>query len=151
MAVNRMRVGIAVLVLSLGLGLSLLVRIGTFSSDTILLKVIATTGADYGVVLGEWKLDSPASDSVEWFTSSEVFVSGNPNPWTIDYDTLFDYFVVKGELIGIDQVSAVDEWYPLMKVSHWERVHFMDFFIRKWVSVLGVMVAIILIRCSRQP
>ena len=139
------RLGNAALVLSLGLGLSLLLRIGTFYSDTILLKVIATTGADYGVVLGEWKLDSPASDSVVWFTSSEVFVSGEPNPWPIDYDTMFDYFVVKGEVIGVDQVSAGDEWYPLMKVVHWERIRFMDFFLSKWVSIVGIIVSVIIL------
>lgn len=144
------RIGPILLVLSLGLGLSLLLRIGAFRAGTVLLKVIATTGADYGVVFGEWKLDSHASDSVEWFTRHEIFVRGELNPWPVDYDTMFDYFVVKGEVNGIDQVSAGDEWYPVMKVTHWDRIHFMDFFLSRWVSILGIIVSVIILWSNRQ-
>ena len=58
---------------------------------------------------------------------------------------MFDYFVVKGEVIGVDQVSAGDEWYPVMKVVHWERIRFMDFFLSKWVSIVGIIVSVIIL------
>ncbi len=111
---KRCRIAWVMLALSLVLGSSLLVRVGAFSSNTVLVHVIATTGADYGVSLGGWKLNGPASDTVEWFSTNEVFVVGTPNPWPIDYDTMFDYFVIEGQVVGLDQVGDSGGWYPVI-------------------------------------
>ncbi len=48
----RRRVAYVLLVLSVGTGASLLWSIGFFDPNKVLLEVIATTGGDYGVVLG---------------------------------------------------------------------------------------------------
>ena len=146
---RRRGVGYGLLILSAGIGVSLLWSIGTFTSNAVLLHVLATTGGDYGIAWGSWKLSGPSIDTVQDLSRSEVYVRGESNPWPIDYDTMFDYFVVEGEVIGVDHVSG-KERYPLMKVSQWTRIRWTDFLLRKWFSILGLAVSFSLLWQSRR-
>ena len=145
------RIAYGLLVLSIGTGLSLLWSSGVFSPNAVLVEVLATTGGDYGVVCGRWKLHTPATDTIEGLSYHVLYVTGEPNPWAIDYDSMFDYFRIEGEVIGMNQHYSGQERYPLVKVSRWYRIHFMDFFLRKGLSLLGVTVSIILLWRYRRP
>ncbi|QQR87259.1 MAG: hypothetical protein IPJ76_03280 [Flavobacteriales bacterium] len=138
------------LVLSIGTGASLLWSIGFFDPHKVLLEVIATTGGDYGVVVGNWKLSTPAIDAVPGLSLSrhDVYVTGEPIP-SDAYDLRNDYILAEGEVIGYD--GHASERYPLMNVTHWARINGLDFFLRKWLAILGLVVAILLLWRRKEP
>lgn len=147
---TKRRVAHVLLALSIGTGVSLLWTIGFFDPNKVLLEVIATTGGDYGVVVGNWKLITPAIDTVQDISLSrhDVYVTGEPVPWDA-YDLRHDYLLAEGQVIGYDGPES--ERYPLMNVAHWARISGLDFFLRKWISILGLVVAILLLWRSKAP
>ncbi len=146
----RRRVAYVLLVLSIGTGASLLWSIGFFDPNKVLLEVIATTGGDYGVVVGKWKLSTPAIDTVQGLSLSrhDVYVTGEPVPWDA-YDLRHDYLLAEGEVVGYHGPES--ERYPQMNVTQWKRISGLEFFLRKWLSILGLAGAILLIWRSKKP
>lgn len=144
------RVAYVLLVLSVGTGASLLWSIGFFDPNKVLLEVIATTGGDYGVVVGNWKLRSPAIDTVQYLSLSrhDVYVTGAPVPWDA-YELRNDYLLAEGQVIGYDGPES--ERYPLMNIKQWARINGLDYFLRKWLSILGILLAIFLFWRSKGP
>ncbi len=75
-------------------------------------------------------------------------MTGEPVPWDA-YDLRYDYLLAEGEVIGYDGPEG--ERYPLMNVISWAQINGLDYFLRKWLSILGLVVAILLQWRSKEP
>ncbi|MEZ4788448.1 MAG: hypothetical protein R2811_00350 [Flavobacteriales bacterium] len=113
------------------------------SPNAIVLKALACTCPDYRIVLGSWKIDDPLLDTLSQLDRGEVYVNGAHNRWNDDYRTMYDYMVAEGDVVGIDRVSEGDRWNPVINVANWGHISEIDYFIRKWISLIGVAVSIL--------
>src|SRR5690606_26988029 len=101
----------------------LLINIGFFSTNKILITTLATTGPDYKVVFGRQNLKAQLPDTSLQFDLTGVMTTGSG---TIDlqqylshhYVARFDYFIFTVKVVGVEK-SDTEYFHPLIEVSSW--------------------------------
>lgn len=119
-------------------GILLVWKTKAFSHDTLVLDALACTCPDYQVIQGSWKISSPLLDSLANLDKTEVYVTGEKNPFENPI-VFYDMMLVEGEVVGVDRVSEGDPWNPVIQVTRWEHLGIwmdMGYGILKWGFIL---------------
>ncbi len=113
--------------------------LGVFSKDKIVVTTLATTGPDYKVVFGQFKLKMQIPDSIDASDVSGLMLTGQGANDLADYlgnnylaFTYGDYFILTGKIVGY-QKSDSFTMHPLFKISSWQTLSNLTFWI--FVSV----------------
>ncbi len=105
-----------------------LIAIGAFDRGRIVITTLATTGPDFEVVLGRWKLAQQMPDTLELMDVTGIMVTGQGakslGHYLSEHYQAFgygDYFVLNWKMIGV-QRSDSEAFHPLLELVSWKRL-----------------------------
>ena len=108
-------------------------------ANVIVVSGQACTCADFRVILGSWKIQSPLLDTIQNLSRTEVYVRGKEFPSFPHATALYDHHALNGTVIGVDRVSEGDEWHPVINVDEWSYLGFwwpLFYGTLKWITVV---------------
>jgi hypothetical protein len=109
---------ISIVIFLYGLGL-----VGLYGRNKVLVKAMACNCPDYEVITGSFKLARQLPDSIQDLNATEIFITGQHNPYDSDYTKTYDYYLITGQVSGIRQLAPGTPWNPVVNVSAWEHVN----------------------------
>lgn len=120
--------------------LSVIVFIGfcsIFLQHKVVLKTLATTGADFEVVCGNIFMDY-CTDSIN---NRQIYVVGTQSDALSDYInqntmSFSDYFIVSGNIKDYRVSDSEGIYNPVLKIKNWSRVSIIDIFIYSFISLV---------------
>ncbi len=116
--------------LSLVLFLYAALSLGLFSSDTIIVSTLATTGPDYEVQYGQFKLARLMPDSVQSYDVSGIMVTEESEQkithFLNDWDDYSNYYVFTFTMVGV-QKSDSFAYHPLLEINSCKQINFLVF------------------------
>ncbi|MBA4240102.1 MAG: hypothetical protein C0448_05220 [Sphingobacteriaceae bacterium] len=118
------------IVLSIVLMLYGIVALGLFSSDKIIVSTLQTTGPDYNVSFGQFKLARLMPDSIQSSDVSGIMVTEQSAPnidrYLIDTDDFDNYYLLTFKMVGV-QKSDSYSYHPLLEISSCRQIDFILF------------------------
>lgn len=144
----RKKYGLAAL-LFFTAGVSLLtygiVTLGLLSKNKIVITTLATTGPDYEVVFGQFKLRSQLPDTSLTFDVSGVMITDNGSTTLGDYlnqhyRAFGDYFVITEKVVGVKQ-SDNPAFHPLIEILAWQHIDKFLFWLTAFIDLILFVLA----------
>lgn len=149
---SRRRIPLMLISIGIVFAIVLVWRTKALHKNVLMLDAFACTCPDYNVVQGSWKISSPLLDTVTYLDKSEIYVTGEKNPYE-DPMTFYDFMLAEGEVVGVDRVSEGDPWNPVIKVTRWEHLGIwmdMGYGILKWGAILFTALGLWMLRAQRK-
>lgn len=118
--------------------------LGLFSKNKIIITTLATTGPDYEVVFGKYKLKNQLPDTTVAFDVSGIMTTDTGsltlnNYLNNHYMAFGDYFVTTVKVVGIKQ-SDSPLFHPLIEIIHWRHIDSILF----WLLAIADLLLFIL-------
>jgi hypothetical protein len=118
------------LALSVALLLYGVLTLGLFSNDKIVVSTLATTGPDYNVSFGQFKLARLMPDSIQSSDVSGIMVTDESahdiDRFLIDTDDFDDYYLLTFKMVGV-QKSDSYSYHPLLEIISCRQINFLVF------------------------
>jgi hypothetical protein len=133
--------------------------LGLLSKNKIVVTTLATTGPDFEVVLGQFKLKSQLPDTTLDFNLDGIMVRGNAVDKDLsdnlqrNYLEFGDYFVLTEKVVGMQQ-SDGPSYHPLVEILRWRHIDKVLFWLLATLNVALFMVGLMfhrkyIKRCQR--
>ncbi|MBL7937611.1 MAG: hypothetical protein JNM51_17540 [Bacteroidia bacterium] len=105
-----------------------ILALGLFSSNKIIVSTLATTGPDYNVSFGQFKLARLMPDSIKSSDVSGIMVTDesaiNIDRYLIDTDDFDNYYLLTFKMVGV-QKSDSYSYHPLLKIISCRQINFL--------------------------
>ena len=116
--------------LSLCLFIYGMVSLGIFRNDEIIVSTLATTGPDYKVSFGEYKLGPLMPDSLKDYDVTGIMVTNSSSQKIgalIETDDDFDdYYLLKFKMVGVKKSDGF-LYHPLLEIISCKQINILVF------------------------
>ncbi len=107
-----------------------ILALGLFNSDKIIVSTLQTTGPDYNVNFGQFKLARLMPDSIQSSDVSGIMVTDKSTPYIdhylVDTDDFDNYYLLTFKMVGVQKGDSYP-YHPLLEIISCSQIDFILF------------------------